>query len=276
MKNIDYAERYKRINAPFGIDRAGISYRAATEHPIRPIGVGSIEYVLSGSGNIVENNKTFHVKAGDVFILHARNYQEQYPDPDVAWSKIWVQLSGHMVPQLLKAYDLSTVNVIPNFDLEEDLRKITEIIKPDTEIETIDREGPRLLLALIQKIHEELCQRNEILRQQTMAQKIRDIIDSVPDGNITVEQLCKDTNFSKRHLNRLFKEEYGLTPKEYILNRRLAIIQSLLKRTNLSIKEIAEKLHFCNAAYLSRFYHEQTGTTALEYRKQNQAKENGP
>ena len=272
MAIIDYSERFKKTNAPFAIDQCGVTSHKYPSHIVRPVGVGSIEYIIQGSGTIVENKQTFHVKAGDVFILHARNYQEQHPDPNDPWQKLWVQLSGHMVPQLLKAYNLSNVNVIPDFDLEEDIRRIWAIVNKNADIKTIDREGPRLLLELIQKIHEELCQREATLQQQTAAQKIRDMIDSVPNGNITIEKLCQEANFSKRHLNRVFKEEYGLTPNEYILNRRLAIVQSLLKRTDLSIKEIAEKLHFCNAAYLSRFYHEQTGMTALEYRKKHRTK----
>lgn len=267
MSTIDFSEQYQRTSAPFAIDRTGGNSNNHARNFIRPIGTGSIEYVLSGKGTIIENNKNFQVKAGDVFILHARNYHEYYPDPDDPWEKVWVQLSGHLVPEVLKAYNLSNINLIPNFNLEEDIRNIAKIINNDTDIETIDLQGPRLFLELVQKIHKELCRREITLQEPTTAEKIRTMIDSIPDGYITTKQLCAESNFSERHLNRIFKEQYGITPNEYILNRRIAIVQSLLKRTNLPMKKIAEKLHFCSASYLSKFFREQTGETPLEYRK---------
>jgi len=231
------------------------------------VGPGSVEYVLQGKGTVTENDKTFQVKAGDVFILHAKNYHDYYPDPEDPWSKIWVQVSGPVVPEILRAYDLSHVNHIPDFDLKEDLLRIHRLINRNTDVETVDREGPRLFLELVQKIHGELVRRSEGKTLPSLAELVRMRIDDLPDGYITLDDLAGEFHVTKQHLIRVFKTRYGITPHEYILNRRVAIAQSLLKKTNLSVKEIAEQLRFCDSAYFTDFFRRRTGQTPLEYRK---------
>lgn len=269
MSITDWAEYYRRANAPFAIDQTGPEdYSGVQKGRIhRPVGIGSIEYVLRGKGTITENNKTFHVKAGDVFILHARNYHDYYPDPDDPWSKIWVQVSGTVVPEILRAYNLADVNHIPDFDLKDEILNIHRLINKDTDVETIDREGPRLFLDLVQKIHAELERRSTEKKPPSLAELIHRRIDDLSDEYITLDELTGEFHVSKQHLIRVFKERYGITPHEYILDRRAAIAQSLLKKTNLSVKEIADQLHFCDAAYFTEFFHRRTGQTPLEFRK---------
>lgn len=265
MGNVDYSELYRRTTAPFAIDMGRISRTQG--RIVRPLGAGSIEYVVAGRGTVTENDKTFRVKAGDVFILHAKNYHDYYPDPDDPWTRIWVQVAGPVAPEILRAYNLSNVNHIPDFDLEEYLLDITGKIPVEADPETVNREGPRVLLELVQKIHEELTRRSADRKDPSPEEMIHRRIDDLPDGYITLDQLTEEFHLSKQHMIRIFKARYGITPHEYILNRRLAIAQSLLKRTNLPVKEIAERLHFCGAAYFTEFFHERSGMKPLEYRK---------
>ena len=268
MKTVNLAEYYRKTNEPFAIDMSGKSNGkvATVKRFLRPVGIGSIEYVLSGKGTVTENNRTFQVKAGDVFILHAEQYHDYYGDPDDPWVRLWVQVSGPAVPDLFRAYNVANVNYIPDFDLSGDLLKIQQIIHMHTEIQTIDREGPHLLIDLLKTIRNEL-QRRETPPEKTAAERIREMIDSVPDGRITLDRISEEFHFSKRHINRVFQDRYRIAPYEYILNRRVAIAQSLLKKTNLSMQEISDRLHFCDVAYFTEFFRKHVGTTPLQFRK---------
>ncbi len=262
------SEDLRRTNAPFAIDLSGIT--KCTEKSdgriIRPLGVGSIEYVISGKGTVTENDKTFSVKAGDVFILHADQYHDYYSDINDPWLKIWVQVSGPAAPDIFRAYNIGKVNLISDFDIKDDIFKIHSIIKLDTDIETIDKEGPRLLLELVQKISEEMRRRDNE-REPSPAERIKKYIDIQPDGFVTLDDLIAQFHFSKQYIIRIFRARYGITPGEYIINRRIAIAQSLLKKTNLSVKDISEQLNFCDATYFADFFRKRTGQTPLEFRK---------
>lgn len=270
MEEFNWAERFRKTTAPFAIDRSNISKppKGEASRIVRPLGIGSIEYVVSGRGTVTENDVTFQVSAGDVFILHAGAYHDYYGDPDDPWVRIWVQTSGPAVEEILRAYELLKVNHIPQFDLEEDLLEIHRKIHNDTDISVIDREGPRLFLDLVQKIHNEVKRRSaEEEPEPTLAEEVRRYVDSSPDGNISLKELSEKFHFSKQYLIRVFKTKYGLTPYEYVINRRVAIAQSLLKKTNLSVAEIAERLKFCDATYFADFFRKHTDLTPLEFRK---------
>lgn len=268
MSNKSLSELLKRTNAPFAIDLTGISScsKGSDGRIIRPTGVGSIEFVLLGKGTVIENDRTFNVKEGDVFILHEGQYHNYYSDVEDPWTKIWVQVSGPAVPEILRAFGLSRVVHIPDFDLKEDFFKIHSLISKDTDVSTIDREGARLFLELVQKISDEMRKREKD-REPTPAEMIRHYIDIQSDGHITLEQLTEKFHFSKQYLIRIFKSRYGITPGEYIINRRVAIAQSLLKKTNLSVREISDQLNFCDATYFTDFFRKRTGITPLEFRK---------
>ena len=233
----------------------------------RPRGIGSIEYVVDGKGTVTQNDRTFQVKAGDVFILHPGKYHDYFPAPDDPWVKGWVQISGFGVPDILRMYGLSNVDHIPDFDISEDISKIRKVIGRDTNTETIDRHGPIFMIELLHKLSDELKRRSTSENLPTKMSLIRDFIENSPNGNITLDQLTEKFGISKNHIIRLFKKEYNITPNEYILNHRIALAQSLLKRTKLTIQEIANQLNFCDSAYFSEFFKKQTGMTPLQFRK---------
>ncbi len=267
--DINLAEIYRKTNAPFAIDKTGnTNYKKHKPFRVtRPRGIGSIEYMVSGKGTVTENDRTFQVKAGDVFILHPGEYHDYSPDPDDPWHKVWVQISGFGVSDILRMYGLSKVNHIPDFDISEDISKIREVIGHNTDTKIIDRHGPIFMIELLQKLSDELKRRNTLEDQPTKISLIREFIENSPNGNITLDQLTEKFGISKNHIIRLFKKEYNITPNEYILSHRIALAQSLLKRTSLTMQEIATQLGFCDTSYFSEFFRKQTGMTPFQFRK---------
>lgn len=77
------------------------------------------------------------------------------------------------------------------------------------------------------------------------------------------EQLYK----SPKTISNLFALYSELTPQQVIHNRIIAEAKRLLMYTDWSVKEIAGTLGFEDAAHFSRFFSNQTGLTATEFRK---------
>ena len=75
---------------------------------------------------------------------------------------------------------------------------------------------------------------------------------------------------SEVHFIRTFKQTYGITPNQFIINKRLEKAMHLLESTNLPIKDIAVSTGFANSYYFSRTFRMKTTITPSEYRKQSQ------
>ncbi|MFC4809901.1 AraC family transcriptional regulator [Paenibacillus sp. GCM10023250] len=67
----------------------------------------------------------------------------------------------------------------------------------------------------------------------------------------------------------LFREETGLSPKHYMLQRKLQRIKCDLRQSDASITQIAEKYGYSSIHVLSKNFRKHIGVTPSEYRRQS-------
>lgn len=84
---------------------------------------------------------------------------------------------------------------------------------------------------------------------------------------ITISELARIMNVSTVYFSNRFKEVFHISPKQYLLSRRLYESQKLLRKTDLSVREIAEQVGFYNENYFSEFFSQKVGISALKFRK---------
>ena len=77
---------------------------------------------------------------------------------------------------------------------------------------------------------------------------------------------------SIRTLNRRFKNALGQTPLEYLQEIRINIAKDLLKTSNLSISEIADKIGYEDTGYFTRLFKKHLAITPNGYRNTVRAK----
>jgi AraC-like DNA-binding protein len=58
----------------------------------------------------------------------------------------------------------------------------------------------------------------------------------------------------------------AISAKEQINKQIELVIRTLLDTTDLSVKQIAERLHYEDPSYLCRIFRKQTGMTPMQYR----------
>ncbi len=85
--------------------------------------------------------------------------------------------------------------------------------------------------------------------------------------DLSVNELASVMNVSPTYFANSFKKAFHISPKQYILNKRLTESQQLLLETDMSVKEIAYLVGFENENYFSEFFAQKTGVSALKYRK---------
>lgn len=83
---------------------------------------------------------------------------------------------------------------------------------------------------------------------------------------IVLDQLAALMNISTMYFSNFFKQTFHISPKQYILNRRLTESQRLLLESDWSIKEIAYAVGFENESYFSEFFSAKVGISARTFR----------
>lgn len=86
---------------------------------------------------------------------------------------------------------------------------------------------------------------------------------------LSIDQICKQTNYSRSYLFREFKAETGKSIIQYFIDLKIEKAKELLRENDLSIKEISEKLAFDTPNYFSKTFRKLTATTPTAYRKRN-------
>ena len=87
--------------------------------------------------------------------------------------------------------------------------------------------------------------------------------------NIPLCELAGLMNISTMYFSNSFKKAFHISPKQYILNKRLTESQRLLLETDLSVKEIAYAVGFENENYFSEFFSAKVGISALKFRSRD-------
>ncbi|MCM1177798.1 MAG: helix-turn-helix domain-containing protein [Bacteroides sp.] len=73
-------------------------------------------------------------------------------------------------------------------------------------------------------------------------------------------------NITPNYLNIIVKRNVGVTAKEQINIQLGLVVKMLLDTTDLTVKEIAEQLHYDDPSYLCRIFRKQTGLSPMQYR----------
>jgi AraC-like DNA-binding protein len=95
--------------------------------------------------------------------------------------------------------------------------------------------------------------------------RARDHADRCYAEPIDVESLADVAGLSKYHFLRLFKATYGLTPGEYVSQRRIERAQDLLRATGLSVTEVCLAVGFSSLGSFSSRFKTMVGETPSQF-----------
>lgn len=101
---------------------------------------------------------------------------------------------------------------------------------------------------------------------------LRERLTSIDESSIlgmNVTALAERLALSPRTLVRRFSDEMGLTPQQWLTERRLAVAKQLLEATDLAVTEVCQRVGYLDAPSFNRLFSRQTGMTPGAYRRQS-------
>lgn len=98
--------------------------------------------------------------------------------------------------------------------------------------------------------------------------RVKRFIDSNYSEEITLDKLADVARLNKYYLAHTFTEIYGISPMNYLIQKRIFISQELLTSTDMSLSEISRQCGFSSPSYFSQSFHKTCGITPTAYRKQ--------
>ena len=232
------------------------------------------QYTLSGEGwyHDVRRQRTESVPAGTGFLVEIPS-QTSYGLPtrgadggDPEWQFVYFTMAGdaatYHVRRLVKQHGpilpLSHTSLPVTIMLELYQRAIGD---EETDELTINVEIHRFLLELGRSLRTP----SDRLPEAVIA--ARDHIEQfLANPDLSVDDLADAASYSRYHFTRLFKLHMGVTPYQYLLQRRIRRALDLLTTTSMPIKQIASEVGFANVSWFCNAFRQQMQATPTQVR----------
>jgi two-component system response regulator YesN len=100
-----------------------------------------------------------------------------------------------------------------------------------------------------------------------LVSQIREYVKNHLDQPLTCFAIAETLFMNPNYLSRIFKQQTGISLKEYITKKKMEKARILIQTTNLPISIIAAKVGFDNFSHFSQVYKKVYGITASDARK---------
>ena len=108
---------------------------------------------------------------------------------------------------------------------------------------------------------------NPLPSSNSQCTTVRRYIDAHFKEPLTLDHLAEIAHVNKYYLAHSFKEQFGVSPISYQLQRRIDESCLLLSQTDLSLTQISRMLGFSSSSYFSQAFRKSQSVTPMEYRQ---------
>jgi AraC-like DNA-binding protein len=123
----------------------------------------------------------------------------------------------------------------------------------------------KIIILTVSQIPKEFW--NLATTDQRVLNVLREVEDHISE-ELTNKRLAEVANMAINSFARVFKEEIGVPPQQFVRERRVQKTSILLHHTAEPIEEIARLSGFCDRFHLARVFKEVTSYSPAQYRKQ--------
>lgn len=225
-----------------------------------------------GKGFIEIGDKTFSLKKNQGFIIRPNIPYSCYPDSDNKWVTSFFTFEGTATEAVCSFIGLNNYQFYFNMTLE-----LQNFISENYSIFSKNDYSSSLVQSFLVYKFLMLLKKNayESKIYYTNSHVVNNINEYVRihyREKITNNDLSLLTGYSIPHMIRLYKEEVGETPMEYIIKYRLRMAKTLINfRSDLTVKQVSEKTGYSNFSHFinqyKKMFNETPGQEKMQTKK---------
>lgn len=222
-------------------------------------------YILDGHARMVLQNGELDLRPGKIYFIPAFSVMDAKCEESL--EHIWFHFR----------LDLTTANYLtilkpsytaPELPNDEDIFReiVTTFTQPEHDSPASRLKADGLCRYLLSRFLYS-SEHAENLRDAARFIPVLQYIDDHIAQPISNAELAAIMYLSTTYFANLFAKQFGMPPRQYVLNKRISTAAAMLLENDMSAKEIAFALGFENESYFNRLFRKLTGMPPNAYRK---------
>jgi AraC-like DNA-binding protein len=230
----------------------------------------AIVYIFRGRGEF-ESQATGRttLEEGTAIFLFPEVWHRYRPCKETGWSEYWATFQGESAKRLQEngflAPDRPLHRIGPNEKVVAHFHAILDHLRYETI--GFQQEIAADVLSIIAAVLAADQFRGQNNGNYELVRRAKSVIDEQTEGALVIESLAAGFGLSAGHFRQVFKQQTGLSPYQYHQQQKINRAKSLLRSSDLTIKQIAKVLGFESVYSFSKLFKKKTAVSPQHWLK---------
>lgn len=229
-----------------------------------------IVYVIEGVLLVGIGNQMYELHAGEIAVIPSNSIHFFDQKENAGTNTDYILVFS---PEMLYENLFVTPFVVTPNDSQMYLEKFQQL-------STVFQEKGRSYILEMQSMITDICYHlsceeafvtsHNAVRNVYSDSKIQHVLEYINNNlkeELSFEEICERFSISEARLRKEFMDTVGMTFAKYVANRRICMVESMLRQTDVSIIDICYECGFSSVRTFNRIFLKATGLTPMQYRK---------
>lgn len=234
-----------------------------------------VHVVTKGRGIYQAQGKTYHISAGEAFVIFPGEETFYQADEEEPWTYCWVAFHGFLAKQYFENIGITpfhpVVKLTDIYQLEACVKNMLQASQLTYANELVRLGYLFSFLGFLEKNRkqEEVKEKRYQYSTHTYVQYAIDYIRYHYKEKIKIDGIAEYIGINRSYLTRNFKKEIGMSPQEFLIKFRMEKAAGLLKNSEEPVNLIANKVGYADQLAFSKAFKEQYGVSPQKYRAES-------
>lgn len=233
---------------------------------------------LSGTGTLIAQNKqgesvTYQIKSGQGFMMFPHQICTYIADHEIPWEYAWLEFDGLRAKETIELAGINWNQPV----YKAQYKDTAEIMKSEMMYIVNHKDASPFHLIGHLYLFIDSFVRSSTSTQVSKGNSLRDFyikeafsfIEQNFQNDITIEDIAASCGLNRSYFGKIFHENMGKSPQEFLISYRMTKATELLKLTNLSIADIGNAVGYPNQLHFSRAFKNVYGISPRQWRYEN-------
>lgn len=256
-------------------------YESVTDFPEHRHTSCELMYLHEGEISILCDEKEFEIKSGMLYIIPSCVVHRSVIKNRATYRRTLIFLNpwtysrayySEPINDLLMGFSVNEpVAVIDDFGCDELLDKIKKELSAD------DLLSEDIIVSIVTEILAGIIRTANYInnRSRSPGKLVSDVQRYIQENcgsQVMISDIADRFYISKYYLTHIFKEQTGMSPRQFLTYTRLSKVYNLLHEPDLKISAISERCGFTSPSDMTRKFREQYGVTPMQFRRELKVK----